>query len=70
MKQPIRMTIFGLLLISGIILTGSDSPVFPWPNIAGLLSTAAAVWIAQQLALEADEADHPLKAGKSGGVRR
>ena len=69
MNQPIRMTLFGLLLISGIILTGSDSPVFPWLNIAGLLSTAAAAWIAQQLALETEEADHPDMAGKSGGVR-
>lgn len=57
MKQTIRMTIFGLLLISGIILTGSDSPVFPWPNIAGALSTAVAVWIAQHLVLEEDEAE-------------
>ncbi|HMA86581.1 MAG TPA: hypothetical protein VKN73_12825 [Desulfosalsimonadaceae bacterium] len=55
MTRPIRIIIFGLLLISGIILTGSDSPVFPWPNIGGVLSTAAAVLIAQHIALEEDD---------------
>jgi len=70
MKQPIRLTIFGLLLIFGIILTGTDSHIFPWPNIAGLFSTAAAVFISLRLDLEDDEANQSHMAGKSGGVWR
>lgn len=49
MKQQIFILIFGLLLLSGIILAGSDGTLFPWPNILGLLLAASAVFISRKL---------------------
>jgi len=59
MKERILIPITGILLISGIILTGSDSPAFPWPNALGLFSTAAAAFTAHKLNLDDKEAAGP-----------
>ncbi|MDZ7833713.1 MAG: hypothetical protein U5L07_18355 [Desulfobacterales bacterium] len=59
MKERILIPITGILLISGILLTGSDSPAFPWPNALGLFSTAAAVFTAHKLNLDDEEAAGP-----------
>ncbi len=51
MKQHIFIIIFGLMLIFGIILAGSDGALFPWPNILGLFITVTAVFISHKLDL-------------------
>ena len=52
MKERSLIFIFGILFISGIILAGSDGTWFPWPNVLGLLLTAAAVFVSQKLNLK------------------
>ena len=54
MKQQIAILVFGFLLILGILLTGSDSPWFPWPNALGLLATMVAALTAHKLNLNDD----------------
>lgn len=36
-------TVFGFLFFCGIVVAGSDGPLFPWANAAGLVVSYAAL---------------------------